>query len=174
MTDQPENPQPAPAAEEDAQTAQVAREILEELLGKMSIPATVSPSWEGPEEEGAAPTLTLDVEGDDLSLLLGRKGETLAALQYVARLLAGKELSRNVNLVIDVAGFRRRRRDQLNRMADKCAEQARERGRTITLEPMPPDERRMIHLRLRDHPHVRTESTGEGTHRKVTIIPKSA
>jgi len=158
--------------ESEDNTLQVARQSLEELLAKMKIKAEVRASWGAPEEPGAAPQLLLDVQGNDLGMLIGRKGETLAALQYIVRLIISKQLNQAVSLAVDVEGYRQRREEQLRRMAQRLAEQAVERGRTMTLEPMPANERRIIHLELRDHLAVRTESVGEGDRRKVTIIPK--
>lgn len=154
-------------------TLRVARQCLIELLGKMKVKADVRASWGAPEEIGEAPQLMLDVQGDDLGMLIGRKGETLAALQYIVRLIISKQLNQAVSLAVDVEGYRQRREQQLRRMAQRMAEQAVQRGRTMTLEPMPANERRIIHLELRDHPGVRTESVGEGDRRKVTIIPKN-
>jgi spoIIIJ-associated protein len=76
-------------------------------------------------------------------------------------------------VIVDVEGFRRRREQQLRRMARRAAEQAVDRGRTVTLEPMPANERRIIHIELRSHPGVVTESVGIGRQRKVTVIPKT-
>lgn len=158
--------------EPDDPTLRLARQSLEELLAKMKIAASVRASWGAPDEAGEDPSLLLDVLGDDLGALIGRKGETLAALQYIARLMISKQLNTSVNLMVDVEGYRQRREQQLRRMAQRMAEQALQRQRTLTLEPMPANERRIIHLELRDHPAVRTESVGEGDRRKVTIIPK--
>lgn len=159
--------------EPEDNTLRVAQQCLVELLDKMKVKAEVHASWGAPEEPGEAPPLLLDVQGDDLGMLIGRKGETLAALQYIARLIVSKQLNQAVNLAVDVEGYRQRREQQLRRMAQRVAEQAVQRGRTMTLEPMPANERRIIHFELRDHPAVRTESVGEGDRRKVTIIPKS-
>ncbi|MBF8283093.1 MAG: hypothetical protein HW378_2008 [Anaerolineales bacterium] len=158
--------------ESEDNTLQVARQSLEELLAKMKIKAEVRASWGAPQEPGEAPQLLLDVQGNDLGMLIGRKGETLAALQYIVRLIISKQLNQAVSLAVDVEGYRQRREQQLRRMAQRVAEQAVQRGRTMTLEPMPANERRIIHLELRDHLAVRTESVGEGDRRKVTIIPK--
>ncbi len=158
--------------EPDDPTLRLARQSLEELLAKMKIAASVQARWGAPDEAGEDPSLLLDVLGDDLGALIGRKGETLAALQYIARLIISKQLNTSVNLMVDVEGYRQRREQQLRRMAQRMAEQALQRQRTLTLEPMPANERRIIHLELRDHPAVRTESVGEGDRRKVTIIPK--
>ncbi|MCS6910562.1 MAG: KH domain-containing protein [Anaerolineales bacterium] len=148
-----------------------ARATLEELLAKMKITATVTAGWSKPDEDGVHAVL-LDVRGDDLSVLIGRRGETLNALQHLTRQLVSKKLNKGLNVVIDVENYRQRRREQLRRMARRTAEQVVERRRPIALEPMPPDERRLIHLELRDHPHVRTESVGEEPKRQVTIFPK--
>ncbi len=104
-------------------------------------------------------------------MLIGRRGETLSALQYIARLIVGKEMHRPVAIVIDVEGYRARREETLRRLARRMADQALERGQTLTLEPMPANERRIIHLELKDNPRVTTLSVGEGARRKVTIIP---
>jgi spoIIIJ-associated protein len=160
---------PPNAAETPDADLELARATLAELLERMKLRASVSTRWGEPDEADASPALLADVHGDDLSILIGRKGETLAALQYLARLLISKQLNRGVNLVVDVEGYRQRRHEQLRRMARRTAEQVIQRQRAIALEPMPPDERRIIHLELRDHPDVRTESTGEGVKRKVTI-----
>jgi len=156
-------------SETDIATACAA---LEQLLAKMKITATVTASRTEPDENGLT-SILLDVHGDDLSVLIGRRGETLNALQYLIRQLVAKQLGKGLSVVIDVENYRRRRHEQLRRMARRTAEQVAERQRPIALEPMPPDERRLIHLELRDHPTVRTESVGEGPKRKVTIFPKS-
>jgi spoIIIJ-associated protein len=158
--------------EPEDNTLLVARQCLEDLLARMKIGAEVRASRGEPEEPGADPPVVLEVLGNDLGMLIGRKGETLAALQYVVRLITSKQADRGVNVVVDVEGYRQRREQQLRRMAQRMAEQAVQRKRTMTLEPMPANERRIIHLELRNHAGVRTESVGEGDRRKVTIIPK--
>ncbi len=151
---------------------EIARTHLIEILDRMGVAAEVHAEWGDLDEITGIRAMLLDVRGDDLGMLIGRRGEILAALQYLLRLIVAKQLGEGVDLVIDVQGHKRRREEQLRRMARRVAEQAVERQRVMTLEPMPPNERRIIHLELRDHPAVRTESVGEGTHRKVTIIPK--
>jgi spoIIIJ-associated protein len=151
---------------------QIAHDTLADLLDKMKIQAQVSATWSVPSEPGEPSPLMLEVTGDDLGILIGPRGETVAALQYITRLIVSKELGEGVNVVVDVEGHRRRREEQLRRMARKMAEQVVQRHRTMALEPMTAAERRIIHLELRDHPDVFTESVGEGEKRKVTIIPK--
>jgi spoIIIJ-associated protein len=132
----------------------------------------VETTWGTAEEPDQPRPLLVDVHGDDLSLLIGRKGETLVALQYIVRLIAARRLGDQAPIIIDVQGYRARRERQLRSMARRMAQQATERNRVMSLEPMPPSERRIIHMELRNHPKVYTESVGEGDHRKVTIVPR--
>jgi spoIIIJ-associated protein len=104
-------------------------------------------------------------------VLIGRHGETLNALQFITRLVCSRKLQRRANIVIDVEGYKSRRESTLRRLARQKAEQATRQGRTITLDPMPPNERRIIHITLRDDQNVETESVGMGDQRRITIIP---
>jgi spoIIIJ-associated protein len=160
-------------AEADPRAVQVTRETVEELVKLMGLPARVSARWGPPDPAGRSQPLLVDVQGEDLGILIGRRGETLSALQYITRLIVAKEVEHPVAVVIDIEGYRARREEQLQRLARKIADQAVQLARTMELEPMPANERRIIHMALRDHPAVRTESIGEGASRKVTIIPKS-
>jgi spoIIIJ-associated protein len=164
---------PSASAEEDDEAPRVAREIVTELLERMGIDARVLAEWGPTPEPGEPRPLLVDVRGRDLSVLIGRKGETLQALQYITRLIVAKELGRPESVVIDVEGYRERRERQLRQLARRMASQAVEYRRTMSLEPMSPADRRIIHLELRDHDGVRTESVGEGDRRKVTIIPRT-
>ncbi len=150
----------------------VAQETVSELLMKMRIQAQVTASYGEVDDVRGTRAILVDVTGKDLSVLIGKRSETLNAIQYIARLIVSKELGENVTLVIDVEGYRTRRERQLRQLAHRMAEQAEKTGRKQTLEPMPPNERRIIHIELRDDAHVTTESIGEEPHRKVTIIPK--
>jgi spoIIIJ-associated protein len=123
------------------------------------------------EEEG--PPLVLDIRGDDLGVLIGRRGETLSALQYLTRLIVSSQAHRGVNLVVDVEGYKARREQQLRQLALRIAERVASTRKPIALEPMPAYERRIVHLTLRDHPVVTTESVGRDEDRKVTIILRS-
>jgi spoIIIJ-associated protein len=150
----------------------VAQETVSELLSKMHVQADVEASYGEVDEERGTRAILVDVSGKDLSVLIGKRSETLNALQYISRLIVSKELGENVTLVIDVEGYRARRERQLRQLAHRMAEQAIKTGRKQILEPMPPNERRIIHMELRDDAHVTTESFGEEPHRKVSIIPK--
>ncbi len=160
-----------PAGEED-HDLRVARETVFELLEKMKVRARVTARYVQSEDPKEQPSILVEVHGDDLSILIGRRSETLNALQYISSLIVGKELERWTPLTIDVEGYRARRERQLRQLARRMAEQAINTGRRQVLEPMPPSERRLIHLELRNHPQVFTESIGEEPNRKVTIALK--
>jgi len=150
----------------------VAQETVSELLEKMHIQGNVVASYGELDDVRGTRAILVDITGKDLSILIGKRSETLNALQYISRLIVSKELGENVTLVIDVEGYRTRRERQLRQLAHRMAEQAVKTGRKQTLEPMPPNERRIIHMELREDDQVTTESYGEEPHRKVTIIPK--
>ncbi len=146
--------------------------VISKLLHLLNLEAQVSAHYGERDREGRR-NVHVDIRGNDLSILIGRRSETLNAFQYIASLVVGKEIQDWVQLVIDVEGFRERREKQLIQMAKRMADQVAKSGRRQTLEPMPSAERRIIHIALRDHPDVATESTGEDPHRKVTIVPKN-
>ncbi len=150
----------------------VAEEVVSELLAKMKIVAQVEAHYGEPDDAQSRIPLQVDLYGQDLSILIGPRAETLNALQYIAGLIIGKELGKSVPLVIDVEGYRARRLQQIRQLATTMADQAIKTGRRQVLEPMPANERRLVHIALRDHPDVTTESVGEEPHRKVGIIPK--
>ncbi len=153
--------------------ARVSKVVLSILLEKMDIPrADVIIRRADTAADGEANPWLLDVTGPNLSVLIGRRGETLAALQYITRLIASRELQHRANIVVDVGGYKMKRSRTLRDLAIRMADQAVQNKRVITLEPMPPYERRIIHLTLRDRTDVQTKSIGEGSSRKVTIIPK--
>lgn len=150
-----------------------ARETVTELLQKMHVEAEVFATYQEQEDDHRQrPSVLVEVNGDDLSILIGRQAETLNALQYITRLIVSKELNRGLDLEVDVQGYRARRHEQLRRLARQMADQAIRTGKRQYLEPMAADDRRIIHIALRNHPQVLTESIGEGIRRKVTIAPK--
>jgi spoIIIJ-associated protein len=137
-------------------------EILGRLLALLGIPGRV-------EVVSSESPLALDITGEDLGILIGRRGQTLASLEYITKLLVVGSLKTWVPLTVDVGGYKRRRRDSLERLALYLAEQVKSRGRAITMEPMPADERRIVHLALANDADVTTQSIDEGEHRKVVI-----
>ena len=158
----------------ESNMAEVAKGVLEVLLNGMGISATVvqgaSPSAEG--EGGTEAPITLDIGGEDLGILIGRRGQTLACLQYIVRLIIAHRTKTWVPIIIDVEGYKQRRYQALRALALRMAEQVEVKQAPFALEPMPAYERRIIHLALADHPDVTTQSTGVGEVRKVVILPK--
>lgn len=163
----------APASDKDMAAAQKGRELLVGLLERMNLRADVEIVLQGDAEtDGEDRALVLNIVGDDLGVLIGRQNETLSALEFITRLMVNQQTHARTSFVVDVNGYRAKRAESLRRLALRMAEQATQTGRTVALEPMPPAERRIIHLALRDHPSVTTQSIGEGDRRKVTIVPK--
>ena len=159
----------------NADVASVGKDVLAHLLQGLGLRATIETSLgvlsDDEEEEHTEPPTILNITGNDLSLLIGRKGETLAALQMMTRLIASHRIGRNVSIVVDVEHYKERREESLRNLALRLAEQVAVKGRTVALEPMPPNERRIIHLTLRGNPDVTTESNGEGNMRRITVQP---
>ena len=153
---------------------EVTREVLEEMLALMGVAGSVVLQDPPPVEEGqedGAPS-TFDIRGEDLGILIGRWGQTLACLQYLVRLMVGHKTKTWAPLVIDVEGYKQRRYRSLQVLARNIAEQVNVQREPFTLEPMPAYERRIIHLALTDHPDITTESVGQGEYRKVVVLPR--
>jgi spoIIIJ-associated protein len=150
-----------------------AERIVKNLLQKMKLTANVSSRILEPEDENDRVMVLVEITGKDLSILIGRRAETLNSLQYITSLMLNQEVGSWVPLVIDVQGYRFRRERQLRQIARRLADQVVQTGRKQVLEPMPANERRLIHLELRYHPFVTTESVGEGTSRKTAIFLKT-
>ncbi len=146
--------------------------VISKLLYHMGLQAQVSAHY-GEAREDRRPIM-VDIRGGDLGVLIGRRGETLNSFQYVASLMVGKETNQFAQLIVDVEGHRDRRERQLRQLARRMAEQVTKSGRKLTLEPMPAAERRIIHMELREHPAVTTQSTGEEPHRKIVIMLKDS
>jgi spoIIIJ-associated protein len=160
------------AAEADPEV-EVSRTVVTDLLARMKIPSETNAHWVEPEDTRESRHVLVDVTGPDLGIMISRRAEALTALQQIARLIIARKLGDLVPVVVEMDGYRLKREQQLRRMARRAAEQAMERGRTVVLEPMPANERRIIHLELRDHTAVATESVGIGRQRKVTVVLKS-
>lgn len=151
---------PITPPEKDA--VKVVTEILDTLLGLLGVTGKV-------EVLSDEIPLDLDIKGDDLSILIGRRGQTLASLEYITKLIVVGQLKAWIPLTVDIYGYKKRRRDSLQRLALYLAEQVKSRRNAITMEPMPADERRIVHITLADNPDVTTQSIGEGESRKVVI-----
>jgi spoIIIJ-associated protein len=180
-------PQPLPAPDEDddwadrdvdeeadEETASVALEIVSELLDKMRFRnVEISIERTEPDDKTGRVMTVIQVEGPELNSLIGPRGETLNELQYIARLMVGHELKRRANFIVDVDGYRERRRDALTKLAERTAEKAVRRNRAVTLEAMSAYDRRIVHMALRDDERVYTSSVGEGAARRVRVYLKN-
>ena len=174
--------QPAMAGEEPAEIeikdvsspeVDLASDHLSQLLAFMEIDGEISVRTpETPGDGLGRASAVLDVNGDDLGLLIGRRGTTLAALQYMINLMVSRNMGSRVLISLDIEQYRRRREDSLTGLAQRMADRVRQSGRSLTLEPMPAGERRIVHLVLADDSTVTTGSVGEGDGRKVVIYPQ--
>ncbi len=167
---------PAPAAglsEKERAAVELGREFLIGFLSRAGLQAKVEIGMQSPAEaEEGDRVPVLNIVGDDLGVLIGRQNEVLSALEFITRLAVNQRSHARSHFIVDVNGYRAKRAESLRKLGLRMAEQAVQSGRTVILEPMPPAERRIIHLALRNHPKVFTQSVGEGDHRKVTIILK--
>jgi len=161
------------AVPREDKVAILAKEVLEELLHLMRLTAEVE--LEPSSSDGAGSdteSIALEVKGDDLGILIGRHGDTLASLQYILRLIIAHHQKTRVFLTVDIEGYKQRRYKALRELALNLAQRAKSTGQMMTLEPMPADERRVVHLALSVNPDVTTQSVGEGEVRKVVIQPR--
>jgi len=171
-------------SEDEDDLAAMAADILDEMIHLMGFEADVTASWfeeedddfDNEDEEAVENRrkryLRLDVEGTDLGALIGRRGETLENIQYLLRLMINQKIHQWKNIIVDVEHYKERRVNQLSQLAERMADQVARSGRSISLEPMPANERRIVHMVLRNHPDVFTESYGEGPRRKVHIVAR--
>lgn len=155
--------------EEASEVVKVGYDVLSTLLNKMGVSADVylREPYTG-DDEGPV----FEIEGDDSGLLIGTRGETLRALQFIVSFLVSRRMGERTNLMVDVEGYQQRRYDSVANLARRVAQRVAQRGRSIPLEPMPPNERRQVHMALADRNDVVTESDGYGDRRKVVIHPK--
>jgi spoIIIJ-associated protein len=160
----------------DSEEEMVVKEVVRELLTQMGIEADVvavdNPSTMAVAAEDP-PTIFIDILGRDLGLLIGRRGDNLSQIQYMVNLLCNKKIGEWTRVVVDVEGYRVRREESLVSLAERVARQVARTRRPMVLEPMPPNERRIVHITLRENPEVHTESTGEGMNRRITVMPRA-
>jgi len=141
-------------------------EVIDKIISLLGVDV-VSTLAQVEREDLGGPVF--EIEGDDAGLLIGRRGDTLKALQFLVKYLVSQKLDGNVNMLVDVEGYQDRRYQSLMNMARGVAQRVADSGRPITLEPMPPNERRIVHMALADHHRVTTESTGSGSSRQVVV-----
>jgi len=168
---QPDESESQDPEEDKDTTLKLTEEIVSELLEKMNLEAKVEAKYGEESDKLPFRPILVDISGNDLSILIGRRAKTLNALQYITRLILGKELEHGIPLSIDVEGYRERRELQVRQLARRVAEQVADTGREQALEPMPPNERRFAHIELQEESSVYTESIGQDPNRKVIIHP---
>jgi spoIIIJ-associated protein len=151
-------------SDEERATLTTAKTVLEEMLQLMGLSATV-------EIASGGETARLNVRGDDLGTLIGRRGEKLASLQHIVNLIVGRREGQHHRIAVDVENYRGRREEQLRDVADRAAKRVIQTGKIIQLEPMPAVERRIVHLALVENPKVRTQSVGVEPSRRIVVLP---
>jgi spoIIIJ-associated protein len=162
--------QPEIAADIDAESVDFAAQVVDDLLRLMDIDAelTIREPLTPGDGRGVVKAV-IDINGDGLGLLIGRRGDTLFAFQYLVNLVVGRRFPDDGGVTIDVEHCRHRREEQIVSLARRMADRVKQTGSPITLEPMPPSERRLVHLSLAEDPELSTNSIGEGETRKVVI-----
>jgi spoIIIJ-associated protein len=158
-------------AEDEAQVKIIVKDLLDKMGVQAEVMAIDNPSAL-PMTAEDAPTIFIDIVGSDLGMLIGRRGDHLAQFQYLVNLICSKNLTDGKRVVIDIEGYRTRREESLIGLAERVARQVSRSRRPMMMEPMPANERRIIHLKLREHPDVYTESSGEGPQRRVEVLPR--
>ena len=144
----------------------ITSDVLANIISKLGV-SVVTNLKQAQREDLGGPVF--EIEGEDSGLLIGRRGETLRALQFVVKFIVGRRLGARAHLMVDVEGYQERRYQALTNLAHRVAQRVANTQRSITLEPMPPDERRMVHLALADDLRVTTESMGAGADRQVVV-----
>ena len=152
--------------EAERSTLETAKTVLTEMLGLMELSGTV-------EIASGGDTSRLNVRGDDLGALIGRRGEKLASLQHIVNLIVGRREGQHHRIAIDVENYRGRREQQLRDVADRAAKRVIQTGKIIQLEAMPAIERRVVHMALLENPRIRTQSVGVEPNRRIVVLPAS-
>ncbi|HEX7068958.1 MAG TPA: RNA-binding cell elongation regulator Jag/EloR [Candidatus Limnocylindria bacterium] len=153
-------------SDDERSTLDTARAVLEEMLSLMGLQGTV-------EVTSGGETARLNVKGDDLGALIGRRGEKLASLQHIVNLIVGRREGQHHRIAIDVENYRGRREEQLRDVADRAAKRVLQTGKIIQLEAMPAVERRIVHMALLENGKVRTQSVGVEPNRRIVVLPAS-
>ncbi len=146
---------------------EVAKELTTGLLDRMGVKVEVKVFL---KEE----TLNLEIKGDQEGILIGRHGRTLESLQILINRMVNKRLGKPLRVVLDIDDYRKRRADTLTKMAVRMGEKAKSKGHPLSIGPFDAHDRRLIHIALKEDPSLRTESLGEGTLKKIAIIPVSS
>jgi spoIIIJ-associated protein len=153
-------------SDEERATLDTAKSVLDEMIKLMGLDGTV-------EVASGGETARLNVKGDDLGALIGRRGEKLASLQHIVNLIVGRREGQHYRIAIDVENYRGRREEQLRDVAARAAKRVLQSGKIIQLEAMPAVERRIVHMALLENPKVRTQSVGVEPNRRIVVLPAS-
>lgn len=153
-------------SDEERATLETGKTVLEEMLNLMGLGGTV-------EIASVGETSRLNVRGEDLSALIGRRGEKLASLQHIVNLIVGRREGQHHRIAVDVENYRGRREEQLRDVADRAAKRVIQTGKILQLEAMPAVERRIVHMALLENPKVRTQSVGVEPSRRIVVLPAS-
>lgn len=145
-----------------------AKKFLADIFASMNLDVTINAEL---TEEG---DISINLEGEHMGIVIGKRGDTLDSLQYLTSLVVNKESENYIKVVVDTENYREKRHNALIALSNRLAEKVARTGRRHTLEPMNPYERRIIHSNLQDNPDVTTRSVGEEPYRKVIIEPKNA
>ncbi|HCU79638.1 MAG TPA: hypothetical protein DGN60_00580 [Chloroflexi bacterium] len=145
--------------------------VLTDLLHYMNVDANLCMQDQDADPTDNRSSIRINIAGDKLSALIGRRGETLASLEFLVKLIVSNKQNRWTHISLDIDGYKQRREHQLKRLAQRMAGQVQQFGRPIALEPMPANERRIVHITLERNPEVTTNSTGDGNQRRVNIQP---
>ena len=156
---------------EEEEVLSISLDFLQNMLDLMGLKTQVETAIIEPDENNSELTYLLNIEGEDLGILIGRRGETLEAIQYLVRLVVNRYLHNWPRIEVDVEHYKERRVQSLQRLAVTMADKAIRDNHTVVLEAMPARERRLVHIALRNRDDVYTESVGEDDNRKVSIIP---
>ena len=141
--------------------------MAERLVRAMGFAATV-------RAREAADAVTVEIRGQDLGALIGRRGTTLESIELLLGLMVANASGLRSRVIVDVEGYWERRREWLEKMAQQTADRVQRDGRPIMMAPMPARERRVVHTVLADHPAVVTASSCEGPERRITVSPRTA
>jgi spoIIIJ-associated protein len=154
-----------PGSEEESQVAAFVRELVERICRGLDAPASIAMREQ-------ATTVTADLGGPNVGLLIGKHGQTIDAIQYLANALAARAFGPGWDVVVDASGYRARRQGSLERAADRAAAEAVRTGEAVPLEPMTSVERKIVHVRLADREDVETASEGAEPNRHVVVTPR--
>ncbi|MBM7855825.1 spoIIIJ-associated protein [Desulfohalotomaculum tongense] len=145
--------------------AEKTAELLNKIITAMGLSVNL-------QIDDSGEMIKVNMQGEDLGVLIGRRGETLDALQYIVNLAVNKNMEKRQKIILDVEGYRKRRENTLYKLAYKLADKAKRRGKSVVLEPMNSHERRIIHTALQSRNDIYTFSEGEEPYRKIVITPK--